>query len=449
METLQDKILGCWFGMAVGDAMGMAVKGLKPDTVKQCFGSMNDYKDVRKFIGKGVKQYRMQGLYGVQTQSALVVCDSVLAKKKLDVSGISTSFLQLAANGPENYFGVFRHAEGSFRLAVQSLAGRDPLLPAENIHATGRTLLFTVPVALFHQKESPELIRQCMDIGLLMSRHPMEVIGSVLTGRLVTHFLSLNIKEESEGLTEKESQQVLKLGVEVCDQAELILKERYPEIFEEFDKEVSQSLRKTLEGMLKRFSQEEGPFFDWICENASGYVKTKITHPAQSHVLTLLPLTLWRVLRGGGDFASILTKSLNMGKEATLLGTLVGAFSGALFGFENIPAPWRSGLVNSKEIKARGEALFHRRAPKGLKEILEMESSLTEKENEERKKYLPKSTQKLPRKASPVVDFWDEEDEEPAIPRKEDAAKWRKFQKDKTRMKRDRRRGPKPDFDMD
>ena len=38
MKSIQDKIQGCWFGMAVGDAMGMAVKGLKPETVKQCFG---------------------------------------------------------------------------------------------------------------------------------------------------------------------------------------------------------------------------------------------------------------------------------------------------------------------------------------------------------------------------------------------------------------------------
>lgn len=435
--------------MAVGDAMGIAVKGLKPETIKQCFGSMDGYKDVREFIGKGVRRYHMKGLYGAPTQGALAVCDCVLARKKVDVAGISSLFLQLAANGPENYFGAFRHAEGSFRLAVQSLAGREPLLPTERNHANGWTLPLAVPVALFHQKTSPELIRQCLDVCLLMSRHPAEVIGSALTGCLAAHFLSLKRRQEGEGLTEKECQRILGLGVEVCKQAELILRERFPEIWEEFGEDIPRSLRKTLEGMLKRFPLKEGPFLDWLCENASSYAGRKITYPAQSHILTLIPLALLRIFNGEGGFESILSRSLNMGKEAALLGALAGAWAGALFGFDQIPGPWRSGLVNAREIKARGEALFLRRNPRSLREILEMESSLTGKEYEEGKKFLPKSTQKSSREAPSAAKFRDEDNDESVIPRKEDAAEWRKFQKDKTRVKRDRRRGLKLDFDAE
>ena len=61
MIDLEDKILGSWFGMAVGDAMGQSVKGLKPETVKQYFKQVDGYKDVRPYIGKGIKQYRMPG----------------------------------------------------------------------------------------------------------------------------------------------------------------------------------------------------------------------------------------------------------------------------------------------------------------------------------------------------------------------------------------------------
>ena len=75
MKNFQDKVVGCFFGMAVGDAMGTGVRGLKREAVTQCFKRMDDYKDVRPFLGKGIKQYRMQGLYSSQTQSALVVTD--------------------------------------------------------------------------------------------------------------------------------------------------------------------------------------------------------------------------------------------------------------------------------------------------------------------------------------------------------------------------------------
>ena len=155
------------------------------------------------------------------------------------------------------------------------------------------------------------------------------------------------------------------------------------------------------------------------------------------------------VLKGGNDFASVLTRSLNMGKESARLGTLVGAWAGALYGFEGIPQHWKTGLVNSREIRARGESLFQRRTVKGLKNLVDMELALTNKEFEEAKKFSPKTTQKPSRKISSGLDLDAEELEASVIPKKEDAALWRKFQKDKTKMKRDRRRNLKLDFEPD
>ena len=44
--------------MAVGDAMGLSAKSMKPETIQQLFGSMNSFKDVRPFIGKGIKRLK-------------------------------------------------------------------------------------------------------------------------------------------------------------------------------------------------------------------------------------------------------------------------------------------------------------------------------------------------------------------------------------------------------
>lgn len=449
MKSLQDKILGSWFGMAVGDALGMAVKGLKPETVKQYFGSMDDFKDVRQFIGKGVKRYRMKGLYGAQTQRALAVCDSILKNKKADAEKISELFLELAANGPENYYGAFRHVESGFYQTVESFSGRDPLIPAEQNHAGGSYPSLAIPIALFHQKESPEMIRQCLESGLLLSRNPMEVLGTALTGFLAIRFLSLEPDDDGEGLSEENSKQLLEDAGNACKRAETTLKDRFPEIAQAFDEKVIQGLRMTVLGILERYDWEEKPLFDWISENASAHGKNKITHPAQGHGLSLLPLALMRVLKGGTDFKSVLTRSINMGKESARLGTLVGAWAGALYGFNGIPQAWKSGLVNSKEIKFRGEALFKRRAVKGSKNLVDMELALTHKEFEEGKKLTPKMPQKDSRKISSRFSFDEEEFEESAIPKKEDVAQRRKFQKDKTKMKRDRRRNLNLGIELD
>lgn len=426
--------------MATGDAMGMAVKGLKPETVKQCFRAMDDFKDVRKFIGKGVKRYRMKGLYGAQTQRALAVCDSILKNKKLDAVRFSELLLELAAGGPESYYGAFRHVEGGFYQTLESFPGRESLIPADQNHAGGSYPSLAIPIALFHQKESPEMIRQCLEAGLLLSRNPMEVIGTALAGHLTTCFVSLEPPEDGEGLAEEQSRELLEGAVKACEGAERILNEQFPEIEQAFDEKVFQALRLTMQGMLDRFDWESDALYSWISANASAHSKNEFTHPAQGHVLTLIPLALVMVLKGGNDFATVLTRSLNMGKESTRLGALVGAWAGALYGFDGIPQQWKSGLVNSKEIKARGEALCQRRAVKGMKNLVDMELALTNKEFEEGKKLAPKTAQKISPKKSSRFDFDEEEFEESAIPKKEDAAQWRKFQKDKTKMKRDRRR---------
>ena len=59
MEFDPDKVMGCFLGMAVGDAMGRSVNGLKPEAIGQIFGAVEDYKDVKKVVGKGIKRNRM------------------------------------------------------------------------------------------------------------------------------------------------------------------------------------------------------------------------------------------------------------------------------------------------------------------------------------------------------------------------------------------------------
>ena len=121
-----------------------------------------------------------------------------------------------------------------------------------------------------------------------------------------------------------------------------------------------------------------------------------------------------------------------------MLGTLVGAWAGALYGFDAIPAKWKSGLVNGKEIRLRAEALSSRRLKKDQKPLFDMEAALTIKEFEEGKRCETKETKKSSRVQVHSLDLWD--DEESSVPSKEDRAQWRRFQKEKTKSKRDRRK---------
>jgi len=432
MSDLQEKILGSWIGMAIGDALGQSVKGLKPETVKQYFKQVDKYHDVRPFIGKGIKQYRMAGLYGVQTQRALAVCDSLLKTKKPNGEDLSDLLVRLSAHGPENYFGVFRRPEGCFYKSVQDLPNRSEPLQADQASAYACYFSMVVPLSLYQQRPSKTLMQYCIEAALLLSRHPWEVVGAAVTG-----FITVRLLNE-EGLPDGSA--LLNETAEFCVTAEAWYRENYPDRFTLAEK-IPEAMSRTFEELAVRFKDAPENLPTWISDNASSYIGTKIVHATQGHALTILPLALVLLLMPDQDFAGTLTGTLNLGREADKLGALVGCWAGAIYGMSAIPQDWQSKLVNAKEIKFRGEALAKRKKGVVGKDLLDMELGLTQKEAEERRKYLPKEPTKSAKKGSVLEDLWLEEEDEETIPQlKEDPRRWREFERDKTRKKRDRRR---------
>jgi ADP-ribosylglycohydrolase len=436
MSDLQDKILGSWFGMAVGDALGQSVKGLKPETVKHYFKQVDKYHDVRPFIGKGIKQYRMAGLYGVQTQRALAVCDSLLKTKKPNGEDLSDLLMRLSAHGPENYFGMFRRPEGCFYKSVQDLPNRSEPLQADQASAYACYFSMVVPLALCQQRPSKTLMQYCIEAALLLSRHPWEVVGAAVTG-----FITVRLLNE-EGLPEGSA--LLSEAAEFCKTAEAWYAENYPDRFALAEKK-SDAMSRTFEELAVRYKDAPENLPAWICDNALSYIGTKIVHATQGHALTILPLALVRLLTPGQDFASALTGTLNLGREADKLGALIGCWAGAVHGLSGIPQNWQTGLVNAKEIKLRGEALARRKKGSVGKDLLDMELGLTQKEAEERRKYMPREPAQATKKGFFLEDLWLEEEAEGTLLQlKEDPRRWREFERDKTRKKRDRRRNVPP-----
>ena len=73
-----------------------------------------------------------------------------------------------------------------------------------------------------------------------------------------------------------------------------------------------------------------------------------------------------------------------------------------------------------------------------------MEQGLTKKEFEIGKKYFQKLSTKFSRPTPRPMLSWEDKDvNESIIPEKSDVVNWRKFQKDKSRIKKDRRKNLK------
>ncbi|MDG1929434.1 MAG: ADP-ribosylglycohydrolase family protein [Nitrospinaceae bacterium] len=435
MDSNPEEVMGCFLGMAVGDAMGRAVKGLKPEAIRQIFGTIEDYKDVRNIIGKGTRNYRIQGLYGAPTQCALAVCDGILKNKKKFIEETVNNFKNLSNGGPENYFGAFRSSESHLWKAVNLLDDRLLTEPTLLSSATGSFTSLSVPLALFYKNWSKTLASQCFQLTMVFSSHPLEIVGSVLNGFLVTRFLSV----EGSTLVQKRKE-ILKEAVEVCIQAEMEYESSFKLFENEWMVKSKNAFSHTLQGLINQIEKPEKEVLQWIVENSNVYSNREIRYASQGFVLSLLLLALYWILNRESDFS--LSSILRQGRETEKLGALVGAWTGALQGAQAIPENLKTGLVNGREISLRGDALFHRRMKKNAKVLVDMEMALTNKETEEGKRYLPKETRKVLKSIN--IDSW--EDDEDIVPTKEDRAQWRKFQKEKTKAKRDRRKNLPSDF---
>jgi ADP-ribosyl-[dinitrogen reductase] hydrolase len=431
MDNFRKKVIGSWFGMAVGDAMGRSSNGLKPAAIRQVFGAIDGFKDVRSIMGKGIKGYRMQGLYGAPTQCALAVGDALLKNKKIFLEESVKNLQGLAKSGPEGYFGTYRNHSVCLWRAVDLLNDWEKEKASEQNSSTSLFVNLAVPLALFQSKWSKNLAQQCFDACLLMSRNRFEVVGAVLNGFLVTRFLAVHLEKKPLAPVD-----ILQEAVAICRQTEEEYKQRFPSSVDGGLKGVD-AMSGALKGLAEKF--HEPNVLQWLCEYSNSFTKPEILHPSQGFVMSLLPLALYCVLHPSEpNFFSTLTHSLSHGRETEMLGTLVGAWAGALYGFDNIPNSLKSGLVNAKEIRIRAEALSVRRNQKDKKDLFNMEAGLTAKEFEEGKRNLPRGSKKgIQLKSS---NFEDEEEDLTSVPSKEDRAQRRQFQKEKTKSKRDRRK---------
>ena len=278
MSVLKDKVLGSYYGMALGDAIGLSAKSLKPETIRQLFGSIDGFKDVSPFIGKGIKHFKMKGLYGYQTQSALIISDSLLKSKRIDPSKISQLLLKMTTNGPEYYFGTFRRPGKGFFESVSHLIEESPRIPEHNI-ANATFLSMGIPAGLLH-RERPELgINLNIDIGLMMSRNLCEITGLALTGYLASKLLKLEPENNKDTLNQAEI--ILKDAEIFCQKIETRFREAAPNLWDTTPESEYGMLEQTIKMLREQWNMDFNELLNWICKNASEKHRAKITNPSK------------------------------------------------------------------------------------------------------------------------------------------------------------------------
>jgi len=374
-------------GLAIGDALGAPVEGLKTGHIKQLYGDVDGFVDPEVAWAKKPHRWRMKALYTDDTQQALALADSLLRCRGFSADHFKSVLVKMAEADTGAHFGAHRGTGKNFRASVRAaMDGKDETgQPSAGIGAMMRV----APVGLFFADDEEELADAAIEQALVTHRDPRPLVMAAATAWAVARSATgdwdkakpeekLEALVEFAGRMEKrvESDFIHRLPVAGMDRMGLAGEglSFFPRLLDLPDRNM----------VWKQIVSEANRQFP----------SHKITEPGQGFVMAGGLSALFIALTST-DYADGVKKAVMLGKDTDTMAAIVGAVLGARHGEEGIPGKWIKELINAEQVALRGEALCSgTEEGLGVKDVVEMEAELTRKEEDARADLLARMIKK-------------------------------------------------------
>lgn len=297
--VLRDRFRGCLLGLAVGDALGMPLEGMRPEEIRHKYGIVNDYLDGQNGFkaGEGTDD----------TYQMLAVAESYIEYGGFNREDIANRFITWFQNDGR---GIGRTTRIVLSAMAEGISSEEATINAirqlgDNAAGNG-SLMRCAPTGLLRfrntqllTKESENISsithadRRCIDSCVLMNRAIAYLLGDLQHVPLLPYLLS--------------NSQSLDPQVHSCVAALTT---------------------------LKPFNLRTGGF-----------------------VLETLQAGLWAVIHSR-NFEEGMIALLTMGGDTDTTCAIGGALLGVRFGEKNIPKRWLDGLVLRERVCSAAEGLF-------------------------------------------------------------------------------------------
>jgi ADP-ribosyl-[dinitrogen reductase] hydrolase len=292
---LPDRFRGVLLGLAVGDALGAPLEFQPARTPEHYLTEM---------IGGGWQKLA-PGEWTDDTQQALCIVESLLAKRVFDPDDIARRFVVWMKSNPKD---IGLHT----RRVLDAIQHGDPWEAASREE----------------QAQSPDnapngSLMRCAPLALFFCRHPEYVASLSPVLSRITHahpdcewacvFINVTVVGLLSGLGRSEA---VEMAYDACDGASQALKDRI--------------------GRAMEPTSETSP---------TGYV------------LDTLEVAVWAFLHTHSFEDAVIT-AVNRGADADTVGAVVGALAGARYGMTGIPSRWLMALKESSFLIDYSDRLY-------------------------------------------------------------------------------------------
>jgi len=346
-----ERFRGCLLGLAVGDALGAPLIGMKAGHVRQVYGEISGYVDAALAWKGRPHKWALSGLYTNNTQRALVIADILAREGKCDSRALADVFVEMAdARVERSVLGCHRRVSRNFRLALEQMRSpaTDPLDcggPSPGCGAAARV----APFALFYADKPDLLARAVIETSVVTHRDSRAVVAALVVACAVAQMIS-----SSAGGRHLRPADEARLLVERARRGEMALLESY-------SRHVigGQTDNLSYLDLLPRLLEEADDTLAWdsIAREANRCAPERPVHdPSEGFAPAALTAALYLAL-GGRSFVEAVAAAVGLGRDAHDLGAIVGAIVGARDGVEAIPAAWLTELRNADQVRLRADNL--------------------------------------------------------------------------------------------
>lgn len=281
MNSMLDRIRGCLYGVAVGDALGAPVEFMSADAIKNTHGRVD------RMIGGGWLNVK-PGEVTDDTQMTLCVADGIASQPEDPIAEIGENFIAWIYSGPKDVGGCCASAITN-ALSISKRPTHGQWLAASGLTAIERpgrisgngTLMRTAYVGLYY-KDTEKIREMASEISMM------------------THL-------------DEEAAFACSLYSEMIDQA------------------VQGRSRDSVLALAR------GTQYD------SAVMNLRIPFEPTGFVVNSMSIALQAITKHH-DYRLTLIDAVNRGGDADTNGAITGGLAGAIYGYSNIPKDWISCL---------------------------------------------------------------------------------------------------------
>lgn len=317
IKTYSDKIQGCIYGLAIGDALGYPIEFYTANKIKYTFGEVDDFEET------SINDFK-KGIYSDDTQMSISTAEGILNGKDINdrhtiLSSILNEYIKWyhSQKEEENFRCPGNTCMSSLKEIIDDELTYDMLIqnPLNDSKGCGG-IMRVAPIGLVSKS-----VEQAYDIGyasaIMTHGHPSGYISSGYMSGLI-HCLM-----EGKSLTE---------SIEIMNK----IIDNIPD-----SKEV-----RDIVDLAVTLSQNKRTDANNIRDIGGGWVGEET-----------LGIALYCSLKYTDNFKAGVLTSINHGGDSDSTGSVTGAILGVINRVDRIPLKWREEVENSNFLKTLSDRL--------------------------------------------------------------------------------------------